>query len=155
MEKYHRQLSILRALMDANGLTLWKIRVTKKKLSAGTSFLKEKTIGLSSYYMDYVTDDVLRNTMLHEIAHAIDYEQRGYSNHDNHWKRIAMRIGATPSRAVTQNKEYYATLPSKYELVCSRCGYSDPAFRQPKRNYICGRCYKFGYKIPLVVRMRQ
>ena len=38
-------------------------------------------------------DDRVINTILHEIAHALDYKKRGYSNHDSQWKKTAKSIG--------------------------------------------------------------
>ena len=35
---------------------------------------------------------------LHEIAHGLDYKNRGYSNHDSEWKRVARSIGCSGER---------------------------------------------------------
>jgi hypothetical protein len=39
---------------------------------------------------------VVRDVMLHEIAHCIDHMIRGYSNHDAFYKSICKKIGCNP-----------------------------------------------------------
>jgi predicted SprT family Zn-dependent metalloprotease len=44
---------------------------------------------------------VLLDTILHEIAHAIHFEETGDSDHSEGWKRVCVRIGANPKRLNT------------------------------------------------------
>jgi hypothetical protein len=39
---------------------------------------------------------IIRNIILHEIAHAMQYEQMGYISHDKHWKNYCLKIGTVP-----------------------------------------------------------
>lgn len=36
------------------------------------------------------------DTVRHEVAHAIDCNKRGYSNHDKEWQKLAKELGALP-----------------------------------------------------------
>ena len=85
--------------------------------------------------------DRIKNTILHEIAHAIDFNNRGKkSNHDSKWQRIAKEIGCnakecTPLSSVnmdnvakwiaecrTCHKKFYKNIKPKNKLSCSKCG---------------------------------
>jgi hypothetical protein len=45
---------------------------------------------------------VIRNVILHEIAHAMQYEDMGYLSHDKHWKKYCLKIGAEPVRCFSR-----------------------------------------------------
>lgn len=80
-------------------------------------------------------EDVLR----HEIAHAVDYENRGKTDHGPAWKRWARRCGANPNRLY--EGEDLQEVPSKYVGVCpAACGYEAGFHRMIKRWYYCPDC---------------
>ncbi|MBF84461.1 MAG: hypothetical protein CL489_08310 [Acidobacteria bacterium] len=52
------------------------------------------------------TEEMIKDTVLHEIAHAIDKQYNGYSSgHGRNWKRIACIVGATPKAKSKDTKE--------------------------------------------------
>ncbi len=55
------------------------------------------------------------DTMLHEIAHAIDVEIRGHSAHDYTWRRIALDIGCDGKRC---SDAKVSPSKAKYTLIC-------------------------------------
>ena len=63
-----------------------------------------KTIGISEKLVKLNPDrrDVWLDTIKHEIAHAIDFEIRGRSDHSIIWKRIAKQVGAMPETFFSQ-----------------------------------------------------
>ena len=77
------------------------------------------------------------DTILHEIAHALDVEQRGFSNHDKNWVRIAKSIGCN-------GKQYYYeevnTPPHKYTLKCKKCDIEYKRYRRPGSDLACSYC---------------
>lgn len=80
-------------------------------------------------------EDVVR----HEIAHAIDCEIRGHSNHDRHWKSICVEVGAEPERLYAG--QLYSDKTYKYTLSCDSCGNVFHKSRMGKnREYSCARC---------------
>lgn len=50
---------------------------------------------------------IIRNVILHEVAHAMQFESMGYLSHDKHWKKFCLQIGAIP-KATFNTKEVTA-----------------------------------------------
>lgn len=44
---------------------------------------------------------IIRNIILHEVAHAMQFESMGYLSHDKHWKQYCLQIGAIPKATFT------------------------------------------------------
>ena len=81
-----------------------------------------------------VVEDVIR----HEIAHAIDYERRGRSDHGRRWKSICLRIGADPTR--TYDSDHLPQPPAKYTAICPNCARETAYYRVPRAAPACGSC---------------
>ena len=83
-------------LIKDSGLKGWRFEYGNAKALAGCAGILngKKIIRLSKFYALHQPNiTALRNTILHEIAHALDIEKRGYTNHDKTWKKIAKSIG--------------------------------------------------------------
>jgi hypothetical protein len=60
---------------------------------------KEKVISLSRPLIELNFEEEVRDTILHEIAHALTWERhRTNCGHDQRWKDICIEIGARPER---------------------------------------------------------
>jgi hypothetical protein len=59
----------------------------------GTCSKENKNIFLNKHYLKKLSFYELKNVVLHEVAHAIDIETRGYSKHDMIWFNICLNIG--------------------------------------------------------------
>lgn len=82
----------------------------------------------------------MENTIRHEIAHAIDWEVRGCSDHSWHWVRVAHAVGCTGDRCtVVKNQP-----KGKYTLRCPN-GHEEQMHRRPKRHRSCGECNPHRY----------
>lgn len=79
-------------------------------------------------------EDVVR----HEIAHAIDFERRGASDHGPVWKDIARRVGADPTRLY--EGQDIPDDASKYVGICPSCAKEHPFYRRVTRRYACPDC---------------
>jgi len=81
------------------------------------------------------------DTVLHEIAHAIDVERRGMSDHSSTWKAIARSVGARPERT-TDVKISHEN--SKYTNTCINCGDKTASHKrnQRGRTHACTPCCK-------------
>ena len=85
------------------------------------------------------------DTLLHELAHVIDFMLRGRSNHDSTWKSIASHVGATPEACKEMSKELREKT-QKYKWDCSNdsCSFFTTFNRRKKGHisqYRCPHCH--------------
>jgi len=98
------------------------------------------TISLSSELTLYEKDmNRITNTILHEIAHAIDYEKRGFSDHGTEWQEIAKSIGCNANQQ-TSNKTLDQEKLYKYKAVCNNCGTKYFSRNKVTTNRSCSVC---------------
>lgn len=112
----------------------WTFGFNKNKRRLGVCKHKEKRIEVSIYHLTNDDEDV-KNTILHEIAHAI-CPKRG---HGIEWKRCCRLVGAIPERCGTSSLDH---APHKWELKCSTCNHISKMHRKPKRRLACAKCCK-------------
>jgi predicted SprT family Zn-dependent metalloprotease len=74
----------------------WDINFDRAKRRAGICRLTCRTISISLLHVTNNTSDSVRDTILHEFAHAIAFELYKDTGHGKYWKMIAREIGATP-----------------------------------------------------------
>lgn len=87
---------LARALLDANGLELWKIRlVTAERAPLGLCEYNHKTIYLSALLIDVTHTEIVKDMILHEIAHALCPNHQ----HDEIWRAKAKELGSTQLEA--------------------------------------------------------
>ena len=81
------------------------------------------------------------DTMLHEIAHAIDVEIRGISDHSYTWKSIAWAIGCDGNRTTDVKISHKNT---KYTMTCINCNKKSASHKrqQAHRMTACSTCCK-------------
>lgn len=65
----------------------------------------------------------MRDTILHEIAHALTDEHAPH--HGKEWKRNAERVGARPETSSRTGRP----APYKWEVICPHCGPVHRAYR--------------------------
>jgi len=116
---------------------------TRRKKSLGVCRYNPKTITLLEYYADNEGLEKIKNTILHEIAHALV----GPGHHHNKiWKAKAIEIGCNgdrcskteyihPDRKVIKRREKLL-----YIGTCPGCGGQKKAGK--KFNISCGACDK-------------
>lgn len=68
----------------------------RKNSSFGWADNREKKVIINWHLHKNSPEKNIIDTMLHELAHAIDFCNRGRSDHGAHWKKIAAEIGAIP-----------------------------------------------------------
>lgn len=101
-------------LMAEHGLSDWEFALDHARNRLGQCDFRRKRITLSKHLIGANGQDVVRDTLLHEIAHALVGPGHG---HDKVWKQQAERIGAQPRASTSE-----VCLPEpKWELVCLRC----------------------------------
>jgi predicted SprT family Zn-dependent metalloprotease len=128
---------LTRSLMDEHGLLEWTFKWNRGKRMLGQCDFLRKTISLSVYFVDMNDEKSIRDTVLHEIAHALVGPSHG---HDLVWWSKARQIGL--KRPARVNK--HSNMPSfKYIPVCPKCGpLKGGRHRIGKRtpNYLCRIC---------------
>jgi predicted SprT family Zn-dependent metalloprotease len=67
---------------------------------AGCANFSKLIIEISSLYINETTEENAKDTLLHEVAHALAGHKAG---HGNEWKKIALQIGCTAQRCHTVN----------------------------------------------------
>lgn len=134
-----------RELMDQWDLDEWYLEWSDARSYAGQCSHKREVIKLSKPWMKANLGDeaLIRDIILHEIAHALAGPRAG---HGPVWKRWARTVGATPLYRTTHgNQPQYP-----YQAYCTntRCkAYGEslqgrmrpPTDRTPK--YSCRRCW--------------
>lgn len=110
----------------------------------------DKRITLSRHLCSHNLDKTytkIKDTILHEIAHAICVHLYGKvvgAGHGIRWQRIAKQIGCTAQRCYDREK---VNLPkSKYTATCPTCGNQSPFHRKPRRKYACSKCCVSGFE---------
>lgn len=112
------------------GIRRWKFTWGTSRTQFGRVDLRRRTIILSSLYVSINSKARVRETILHEIAHAI----AGYG-HGPTWKEAAKRVGCEPKACFTDKS---TVIPYKYKTVCrvhGRVGQANTRWQMS-----CSRC---------------
>uniref|UniRef100_A0AAU6R709 SprT-like protease n=1 Tax=Micrococcus phage Olihed TaxID=3092209 RepID=A0AAU6R709_9CAUD len=107
--------TLARQLLAQYGLDRqgWTFAWDNGKRRAGACHYRTRTISASKYILPTASDEEVRETLLHEIAHALT---PGHS-HDAVWAAKLREMGGTGAR--THSME---TVEGRYDLTCSNCG---------------------------------
>lgn len=135
---------LARSLMDKHGLNHldFEFDRSKRRLGAchfqkivfgGHVVVKTLKITLSTHYVEILPENEIRETILHEIAHALAGPQNG---HNARWKATARSLGIKGDRCATPS----AVPESSVKGKCPNCGFEYAAHRLPLRMKMCGQC---------------
>lgn len=112
-------ISLGNQLMKQHGLTSlgWFFELDNAKRRFGVCKYRSRTIGISKYLAVLNDEAQVKDTILHEIAHALVGPGHG---HDAVWKRKCIEIGAKPERCYSSTE---VTTPKlRYYAICGGCG---------------------------------
>lgn len=113
-------LLVARELMNENGLQDWRLKWDRAVSRAGLCSFTDRTISLSRPLAEVRSFEETRNTILHEIAHALAGARAG---HGPAWKRKAVELGANPERCFqSEAADALREAKSKYFAKCDHCG---------------------------------
>ena len=135
-------------LMDLHGLLDkgWHFEFDNAKRRFGVCKYGVKRIGLSTSLTELNNVASVKDTILHEIAHALVGHKNG---HNDIWRTKALEIGCNGERCY--NSKEVITPEAKYEAVCVGCGHVHKKHKRPKNNASCGKCsggrYNETYKL--------
>lgn len=117
------------SLMQRHGVSAdgWRFEWSRGRRRLGEACIREKrdpltgkthrvkAIRLSRHLVAMNPEPVVRDVILHEIAHAIAGIDQG---HNAVWKAACKRVGAKPHRLADESVE---VVPGKYAIVCGLC----------------------------------
>lgn len=103
-----------RNLMEVHKLDGWSFKWDSARARAGQCDYKRKVISLSRPIAELWGPEGMRDTMLHEIAHAL----AGFkAAHGPDWKAVCRRIGAEPERCYPVGENTLLP-PTRYTGTC-------------------------------------
>lgn len=126
-------LALGRELLDQHGLDDWQIALDRAKTRAGTCRARTRTITLSGYLTQLHPEAEVRDTILHEIAHALVGVRHG---HDAVWRAKALEIGCSGERLTSDD---LPRLEGPWAGTCPS-GHVVTRHRRPTRVGLCPRC---------------
>lgn len=98
-----RAEQLAKKLMNEHGLNDWKFKFNNSYLSLGVTTTskvsKVKEIALSKIATSKCSEEIMRDVILHEIAHALVHEQGLEDDDQDHgptWQSMAAYVGAGP-----------------------------------------------------------
>ena len=120
-------------LMDRHGLKGWSFQFNDASRRSGVCDFDTKVIGLSRQYGVHANSGQVRNTILHEIAHAL--VGPGH-HHDKVWRAMARSIGCTGDRC--HDVDF---APPRYIMSCQGCGWAQTRNAR-RKGLVCRTCGK-------------
>lgn len=120
------------SLMRHHGLADWRLVFDRAKTRAGQCRFQVREISLSAPLMQLQDASEVRETILHEIAHALAGPAHG---HDRVWREQARAIGASGETRLftdsTPRRDWVGTCPK---------GHTVNRHRRPAQPLSCSRC---------------
>lgn len=119
----------------------WTFTVSRGKNILGSCVYKTKTIKISKYLIQLGTDEEVRETVLHEVGHAL---AGGKAGHGWLWREKCRDVGLMNPKQYSENISYDP--PHKITLDCSVHGIIEKRHRRLKKGMLermwckdCGR----------------
>jgi predicted SprT family Zn-dependent metalloprotease len=119
------------------GIGYWSFAWNNRRRGFGLCRYDCRQIELSCHLVALNSETEVRDTILHEIAHALAGPRAG---HGRLWQIQAHAIGCNAERCYSTDS--VKTPMGKYVSTCPGCGRVRSRFRRPRagRKYSCGVC---------------
>lgn len=98
--KTEQAIAMALRLMKKHNLSHWTLVLDNSKNNSGYVIHKSKHLGLSQFFLSRDSTHAVRDTILHEIAHALLPRN---VMHGAKWKALAKKLGAVPTCAGRQS----------------------------------------------------
>ncbi len=131
---------LAQTLLAQHGLSTadpaWSFRFNRRKRALGTCHYQPRRIELSSHFVVANDPDEVRDTLLHEIAHALAGPSAG---HGPAWKAACVQVGARPERLAGPE---VAMPAGRWRASCPGCNTQHTRHRRPLKgcDYVCRAC---------------
>ncbi len=124
-----------RTLLDLHGLTNWSVVFDQAKARAGQCRYDVKEIRLSIPAMNARTVDGTKDTIRHEVAHALTQGDK----HGKAWKARYIALGGSGDRCVSEDT-MVKPIEGRYRGHCTVCSRVVWRHRRPTRLSSCVDC---------------
>ncbi len=125
--------------MRQHGLTDWTFRFDHARRRFGSCRPRSRRITLSRHLTLLNDEPQVRDTILHEIAHALTPGD----GHGAKWKTKCRQLGAKPIRCYTDNEVLSPPRrPAPFQIGCPACKWWADRHRRTRRKLICRTCRK-------------
>ena len=121
-------------LMARHGLGDWTFAFDRAKRRFGACRYTTRTISLSRTLTELNESAAVRETLLHEIAHALTPG----AGHGPAWHAQCRELGIAAQRCYTAQEVVQPRSP--YLLVCDTCGLEVPRHRKTPTPVACKNC---------------
>ncbi len=114
----------------------------RMRSTAGRATWPKALIELNTRLPD-ISQDEVRRTLLHELAHLVAYERAGHGNlqaHGPEWQRACRELGIPGERATHRLNLPSRSFKRKWKYVCRSCGTSIERVRRFKARVACYEC---------------
>ncbi len=123
--------------MNQHGLADWSFEFDHARRRFGRCDYTHRRITLSKPLTFLNPIEEVRDTVLHEIAHAL----APGAKHGPRWRAVCQKIGARPIRCYTDASVVSPPRkPAAYLLGCPRCNWWVERRRASRRKYLCRMC---------------
>jgi len=112
----------------------WRFEFDNAKRRFGCCKYRSKRITLSVHLTELNLIEKVKDTILHEIAHALCPRQ----GHNHIWRSKALEIGCNGNRCYSSDE--VETVKGTYTATCCNCDKTFNRFRKPKYDQSCGKC---------------
>jgi predicted SprT family Zn-dependent metalloprotease len=128
---------LARSLMNEHGLREWRLMFDHARRRFGACHYAKRTITLSRVLVPLNDEAQVRDTVLHEIAHALTPGD----GHGARWKRKCLELGAEPARCYRDEEVVAPERPAaKYLWGCAGCDWWVERRRVARRAFACAKC---------------
>ncbi len=122
-----------RRLLTEHGLHDWRVELDRARRRAGACRFGDRVISLSGPLTRLHDPEVVRETILHEIAHALAGPKVG---HGPRWRETARRLGCSTDRCLPPDAP---RVPGAWVGTCPG-GHVIARHRRPDRVATCREC---------------
>lgn len=141
-------LRLARSLLSDHGLSHWRVAFSSAKRQFGLCDAAKREIRLSRHLVMLNNESRVRNTILHEIAHALTPG----TAHGRPWRELFIEMGGDGRR--TYDASEVVTVQAPYIVWCPACGASKEAFRKAYPTS-CWKCSGGRFDRNVLVRYRR
>lgn len=109
----------------------WTFAFDNAKARHGQTDYQRRRITLSRYFVELNDEDMVKETILHEVAHVL---AGSAAAHGPKWRAIAVSLGVRPQASKRSNMPV-----GKWRGLCT-CGYPHFKHRKPRTRLMCTKC---------------